>query len=496
VSAAEKVWGTMTDEEFLAAVADEAEEKKAREAAGEKTDEEDPDPVYPIPQRPRRKRASSPMPETNCTQTANAERYAFTFAGCLRYLSDRGVWQRWDSRRWAAGTSGDLLRAGKIIAQQILQEAYDAPDEDKRKGLAAWSLKSHGLGEINAMIKLATAESEMESNSKDFDQQPHLLNCWNGTVDLQDGTLRPHDRKDFITKLVPIAYNASATCPRWLQFLDEVFAGDKDLIAFVQRAVGYSVTGHTREHAFFIPYGNGFNGKSVFMRQVMALAGDAARTTSFTTFTADRNKQAANTPELAELVGMRIVASSEPDDGVRLSESVIKSLTGDDEIQVCKKYESPFTFTPHFKLWLPTNYKPEIRGVDNGIWRRPRLIPFTVSFEGKAGRPARQARLVVLTPVVGGAGPGADPPKCRHRLPGRNPRARRDCAASLLRAATARSSLAARRLTAGTSAITDKMRARRFVRDSPSSTHSCWWDSRGCRSPTCRRRSGSSGSRR
>jgi putative DNA primase/helicase len=236
------------------------------------------------------------------------------------------------------------------------------------------------------MITLAASAKSLEASSSDFDQQPHLLNCLNGTVDLRDGVLQLHDRKNFITKLVDVAYAPMATCPRWEQFLMEVFAGDKELIAFVQRAVGYSLTGHTREHAFFIPYGNGMNGKSVFMRQVLALGGDAARTTSFTTFTADHNKQKGNTPELAELAGMRIVAASEPDEGVRLSESVIKSLTGDDKIEVCKKFEAPFNFVPQFKLWLPTNHKPEIRGIDDGIWRRPRLIPFTVSFEGKADK--------------------------------------------------------------------------------------------------------------
>jgi putative DNA primase/helicase len=168
-----------------------------------------------------------------------------------------------------------------------------------------------------------------------------------------------------------------------VQFLSEVFAGDVDLIRFVNRAVGYSLTGFTREHAFFVLHGSGKNGKGRFIRQLMALAGDAARTTAFTTFAADRARVPGNTPELAELVGARLVCAGEPDEGVRLSESVIKSLTGEDEITVCRKYENPFSFAPTFKLWLHTNHKPEVRGTDDGIWRRPRLIPFNVSFEGR-----------------------------------------------------------------------------------------------------------------
>jgi putative DNA primase/helicase len=179
-------------------------------------------------------------------------------------------------------------------------------------------------------------------------------------------------------------YDPGARAPRWEQFLIEIFNGDLELIEFIQRAVGYSMTGHTREQAFFILHGGGRNGKGRFVKQLMAILGDLARTTRFQTFTAKgQSEGGGNTPSLAALVGARLVSVGEPDQGVRLSESTIKSLTGEDEIEVCKKHENPFTYIPICKIWVHCNHKPVIRGTDEGMWDRPRLVPFLMSFMSK-----------------------------------------------------------------------------------------------------------------
>ena len=307
----------------------------------------------------------------------NGERFAEQHHEKFKYANDRKVWLMWDDKRWRDATETEITHAAKRTAKKLLAEALKSDNkEDYSHALNSLSRKS-----LSNMIACASSEKVFGSNMKKFDRNPDLLTVDNGTVDLSTGRLYPHAREDMLTTLTQIKYDPQATCPRWEQFLYEIFNGDLELISFVQRAVGYSMTGHTREHAFFILFGGGRNGKGRFIKQLMALLGDAARTTRFQTFTISREAEGGNTPALAALAGGRLVSAGEPDEGVRLSESVIKMLTGEDEITVCRKHEHPFSYIPLYKIWLHTNHKPAIRGTDEGIWSRPRLIPFNVTFK-------------------------------------------------------------------------------------------------------------------
>jgi putative DNA primase/helicase len=306
----------------------------------------------------------------------NGERFAAENGHDFKFLHDRKTWVKWDGKRWCDAPESVVARVAKKTVMKMLEEALRDDDKEAQ----AWALSSLSRKGISNMIACASNERIFEAKTSDFDQHLDLLTVDNGTIDLRTGALRPHDRLDMITKLTPIRYDTNSECPRWLQFLEEIFSNE-DLIAFVHRGFGYSLTGHTREHAFFLLWGSGRNGKGRFITVLRAMLGDAARTTQFQTFTIGRFSEGErNTPALASLAGARLVTAGEPDHSVKFSESVIKSLTGEDEIEVCHKYERPFTFIPRFKIWLHTNYKPQIRGTDEGVWSRPRLIPFTTIF--------------------------------------------------------------------------------------------------------------------
>jgi putative DNA primase/helicase len=320
----------------------------------------------------------SDKPEDH-TDAANGELFAMIHGGHLKYVTDAGRWLRWDGKRWTHGYEGDLIQAAKEVSESLLHHATKLRGEETKKAAFAWGLKSANIGRLQAMISMGASEPDVRVMAADLDHDPMMLNVDNGTVDLMRGTLNQHDRSDYITRIVPVTYDAEATCPRWFQFLDEVFDSDQELISFVQRAVGYTLTGDTREHALFLLWGNGCNGKSVFIEIMRCILGEFAVATPMATFTTKRDGSTP-TNDLAMLRGARLVSVQESEETAGFSESLVKQITGGDAITARFLHREFFTFTPQFKPWIATNHKPRVRGTDDGFWRRVRLIPFTVSF--------------------------------------------------------------------------------------------------------------------
>jgi putative DNA primase/helicase len=227
------------------------------------------------------------------------------------------------------------------------------------------------------MIALAKSEPGIPVTPQQLDADPWVLNLSNGTLDLHTGQLREHRREDLLTKLAPIAYDPEAQCPLWEAFLTRIFAGDGELIRFVQKALGYSLTGATQEQCFFILYGTGANGKTTLLQTVSALLKDYARQTATETLLVQRGDGPRN--DLARLQGARFVYASEAEGGRRLAEALVKQLTGGDTLTARFLYGEHFEFQPMFKLWLAVNHKPVVQGTDHAIWRRIRLLPFIVT---------------------------------------------------------------------------------------------------------------------
>ena len=269
------------------------------------------------------------------------------------------------------------MKRAKQTVRDILVEAKNVEDEKERKALVGHAFKSERKDRLNALVSLATSESGIGITPDALDSNPWLLNAENGTINLRDGSLQPHQRTDYLTKILPVSYCPYATCPQWEAFLWRVLAEDQALYDFLQRAVGYALTGDTSEQCLFILYGFGQNGKSTFLEVLMDLLREYARQADFGTFL--QKTQDAVRNDLARLVGMRIVAAVEADEGKRLSEAVVKQITGGDTITARFLYSEFFDYRPQFKIFLGTNHKPVIKGTDHAIWRRIRLIPFQVT---------------------------------------------------------------------------------------------------------------------
>jgi putative DNA primase/helicase len=201
----------------------------------------------------------------------------------------------------------------------------------------------------------------------------------NGTIDLRTGEIRGHNPDDLITRIANVDYDKNADCPAWKKFIMEIMNYNTDLIRFIQNAAGWAVTGDTSEQTMFILFGTGANGKSTFLNTIMNLLGDYAIATPTETFMRKSGDQITN--DTARLRGTRFVTTTEAEHGRRLSEPLIKQITGNDRMTARFLYGEFFNFTPTFKIWMATNHKPVIKGTDHGIWRRIKLIPFTTRIE-------------------------------------------------------------------------------------------------------------------
>jgi len=337
---------------------------------------EEPPPPESPPEEPKQNKTSEYMGFT-LTDLGNAQRLVHRHGKDLRFLHLWGKWLLWNGTRWVKDDTGEIYRRAKDTVKSIYAEASEVDDAEKREAIAKHALKSESNLRIKAMCSLAESEPGIPITPDQLDANPWLLNCPNGVLDLQTGKLREHRREDYLTKIIPIEFTESATCPRWIEFLNQIMDGNQNLIDFLQKAVGYSMTGDTREQTLFFLYGLGSNGKSTFLDVIKKVLGDYAMQMSpDTLMMKDRGGGIPN--DIARLRGARFVAASEIEEGRRLAEVQIKELTGGDTITARFLHQEFFEFKPEFKLFLAGNHKPRIKGTDEGIWRRIRLIPFTV----------------------------------------------------------------------------------------------------------------------
>ena len=317
-----------------------------------------------------------PAVEVHRSDTGNASMMVSIYGDTLRYDHKRKRWLRWGKHRWETNYDGHISRLAQEIARERQRRALAIKDLEGRKKEFSWGISSESRGKVEACVALAKIMEPIADDGTNWDRDIMLLGTPNGVVDLRMGELREGKAEDRITMSTGVDFNPDAKCPRWEQFLIEIFE-DAELIDWLWRVLGYSVMGETTEQIFMVGHGEGSNGKSKFFEAVCNALGDYAYYTPFATFGLPAP---SSTNDLAALEHRRFVTSSETNIGTRLNIERIKAVSGGDKMTARFLYQEFETYQPHLKLWLFVNHLPDINDDTIATWRRVRLIPFTKTF--------------------------------------------------------------------------------------------------------------------
>lgn len=382
-----------------------AEEGENGDSDGDRTDDQDDENGSSHPENTTNQAETSDPTDplniryrTGRTETAIARRFIRSTAGTLLYCPPWDEWLYWDGRRWKRDNAVRVEELAKAFALSLWDEiAPITGDEAYLVELALFVKRCNCQAAISNTIALARSEPGVVVQPEQFDAHPWLLNVENGTLNLANGELSPHNPTNFLTKLAPVEYLPDATAPTWAKFLADVTApADGDPAAaidpdaataddtltineYLRRLTGYCLTGDVREHVMPFLFGSGANGKSTFLNTLLDLLGPDYAMKAAPELLMARGGESHPT-ERADLFGMRLVITNEIEEGRRLSESLVKDITGGDAIRARRMRENFWQFKPTHKIIMAGNHKPIVKGNDEGIWRRIKLVPFTRSF--------------------------------------------------------------------------------------------------------------------
>jgi putative DNA primase/helicase len=308
------------------------------------------------------------------TDSGNSSRFVKRHGHEVKFVHAWGKFLLWNGNNWAKDDSGKIYELAIKTALSIYTEAANQADYPEQKKIVDHARNSQAKTRLDAMLGLV--KHQVAISASQLDESPYLFNCSNGTINLKTGELLPPNPSHLLTKISPVEFNPNTQCPIWERFLFEVFNGDKEMVGFLQRVIGYALTGDTSEQCLFFLYGIGRNGKSTLIETLMVLLGDYSTKAEMRAFM-EKNGASVNN-DIACLAGSRLVCAVESGRNQRINESLVKEIVGQDLVTARYLYQEFFSFKPQFKLFLAGNSKPVIKGNDEGIWRRIRLLPFEV----------------------------------------------------------------------------------------------------------------------
>lgn len=335
------------------------------------------------------------------TELGNAQRMSDAYSDCLRYVQDAQSWIVWNGGAWHWNVGAGVRSMAAALPAAIYTEGAQYINDAEH--FARWARKSQEQRTINAAVSMLSdfAPIRLPLAHIDSDHFTIGFNQARDVINLRNGATRAAMRSDYITKSLNAETVGDASkAVRWVQFLEQIFNSDQELIDWLQRFAGYLLTGSTREQIFLFCFGHGANGKSVFIEVFKHIIGDYSRAIASETLSEGKRQAGGATPDLAALIGARLVLCSETEDNSALAESLVKSLVAGDSMAVRQLYAAPVQFTPNFKLVMAGNHKPVVRGNDNGIWRRVRLVPFNRTFSPEERDPHLLAKLKAETPHI------------------------------------------------------------------------------------------------
>ncbi|MCJ1804217.1 phage/plasmid primase, P4 family [Staphylococcus warneri] len=318
------------------------------------------------------------FPIRSYDDTGNADRFIDRYGNLYKYSYIANKFYIYDGMKWKIDDKGSIRKLIDEMIESIKDEKIihgdDVTEEEAREFFQKYYKKTRGTqAKKNIMNELM---HRRPATPDDFDRDDMLINVANGYIDLTSRELYKHDINKMFSQITNTDYTEKMQPAVWLDFLNDIFAGDQEVIRYIQKALGYSLTGSTREQIMFILFGKGRNGKSIFVEVISEILGDYSNNMQAKSLMVKKNDN-VNT-DIARLSKARFVTSSEPNEGFRFDEGLIKQLTGGDKVTALFLYAEEFEYTPKFKIWVSTNHKPIIRGTDDGIWRRLVLIPFDV----------------------------------------------------------------------------------------------------------------------
>ena len=314
--------------------------------------------------------------ELQFTDRTNKILFLKVHGDSIRYCYSLKKFLIWNGTCWEFDNDGVVRQLVFDFAPRMYRAGLYMDDEEMQIEYEKNALRFESVPKMNYLYHYLQSAKEINIKASDLDLDYYLFNAEKKTVNLKTGETKEPEPNDLLTKKSIFVYDKAAKCPTWDMFLMQIFNNDLDLIHFVQKALGYTLSGDISEQCMFILFGSGANGKSTLLNVIQKLFGDYAVSTITDTF---MKKNSEQTNDLARLKNARLVIASEAEENKPMSESLIKQITGGDKISARFLYGEYFDFTPTFKIFMATNHKPKISGGDNGIWRRIKLIPFTVS---------------------------------------------------------------------------------------------------------------------